>query len=74
MEDTEKYTEEISGQTYKNFIAYKEHKVKILIYNNSDKKSKDLTIILDDSFNDTTNMTNITNITNTTNLSNYIDN
>ena len=31
----------------KNFRTYKEHKVKILIYNNLDKISKDLAIILD---------------------------
>jgi hypothetical protein len=52
MDNDEKYIEECSGLTYKNFRAYKEQKVKILIYNNSDKISKDLAIILDDSFNE----------------------
>jgi len=42
MDDTDKYTEQSTGITYKNFRAYKEHKVKILIYNNLDKISKDL--------------------------------
>ena len=55
MDNDEKYIEECSGLTYKNFRAYKEQKVKILIYNNSDKISKDLAIILDDSFNDSHN-------------------
>jgi len=51
MDNNEKYIEKSSGITYKNFRAYKEHKVKILIYNNSDKISKDLAIVLDSSFN-----------------------
>jgi len=35
------------GITYPNFKSYNEHKVKILIYNNSDKINNDLTIIFD---------------------------
>ena len=42
MDNTDKYIEQSTGVTYKNFRAYKEHKVKILIYNNLDKISKDL--------------------------------
>jgi hypothetical protein len=50
MTHEDKYTEDIEGTTYKNFRTYKEHKVKILIYNNLDKISKDLAIILDKPF------------------------
>jgi hypothetical protein len=32
----------------KNFRKYKEHNIKILIYNNSDKNTQDLAIILGD--------------------------
>ena len=46
MDDESKYTDQTSGKTWKNFRAYKEHKVKILIYNNGDKITKDLAIIL----------------------------
>ena len=51
MNNEEKYTEIETGTIYKNFRAYKEHKIKILIYNNFDKISKDLTIILNEPFN-----------------------
>ena len=44
-EDT--YKDNIDGTTYPNFKSYNEHKVKILIYNNSDKINQDLTIIFD---------------------------
>jgi hypothetical protein len=50
MNDKTKYIED-NGISYKNFRAYKEHKVKILIYNNSDKISKDLAIILEEPLN-----------------------
>ena len=50
MTHDEKYTEDTEGTTYKNFRSYKEHRVKILIYNNLDKISKDLAIILDKPF------------------------
>jgi hypothetical protein len=50
MTHEDKYTEDIEGSTYKNFRTYKEHKVKIIIYNNLDKISKDLAIILDKPF------------------------
>ena len=49
MTHEDKYTEDTEGTTYKNFRSYKEHRVKILIYNNLDKISKDLAIILDKS-------------------------
>jgi hypothetical protein len=51
MTNEEKYTEDTENTTYKNFRTYKEHKVKILIYNNLDKISKNLAIILDKPFN-----------------------
>ena len=44
-EDT--YKDNIDGTTYPSFKSYNEHKVKILIYNNSDKINQDLTIIFD---------------------------
>ena len=50
IENNEKFIDEDSGITYKNYRAYREHKVKILIYNNSDKMTKDLAIVLDESF------------------------
>ena len=50
MTHEDKYTEDTEGTTYKNFRTYKEHRVKILIYNNLDKISKDLAIILDKPF------------------------
>ena len=50
MTDEEKYIEDSENTTYKNFRTYKEHKVKILIYNNMDKISQDLAIILDKPF------------------------
>ena len=50
MTNEDKYTENIEGTTYKNFRTYKEHRVKILIYNNMDKISQDLAIILDKPF------------------------
>ena len=50
MNDKTRYIED-NGISYKNFRAYKEHKVKILIYNNSDKISKDLAIILEEPLN-----------------------
>ena len=50
MTHEDKYIAELEGMTYKNFRTYKEHRVKILIYNNLDKLSKDLTIILDKPF------------------------
>jgi len=46
----DKYIEDSEGTIYKNFRSYKEHRVKILIYNNLDKISKDLAIILDKPF------------------------
>jgi hypothetical protein len=49
MDATDKFIDE-SGITYKNYRTYKEHKVKILIYNNTDKITQDLAIVLDDSF------------------------
>jgi hypothetical protein len=52
MTNEDKYIEDSEGTTYKNFRTYKEHRVKILIYNNTDKISKDLAIILDKPFND----------------------
>ena len=50
MTNEDKYTEDSEGTTYKNFRTFKEHRVKILIYNNIDKISKDLAIILEKSF------------------------
>jgi len=50
MIDEEKYIEDTENTTYKNFRSYKEHKVKILIYNNMDKISQDLAIILEKPF------------------------
>ena len=41
------YKDDTDGSTYPNFKSYNEHKVKILIYNNSDKINRDLTIIFD---------------------------
>ena len=40
-------TYDIDGTTYHNFKSYNEHKVKILIYNSSDKINQDLTIIFE---------------------------
>jgi hypothetical protein len=48
MDDESKYTDQASGKTWKNFRKYKEHNIKILIYNNSDKNTQDLAIILGD--------------------------
>ena len=53
MDKNEKYIERDTGVSYKTFRAYGEHRVKILIYNNADKISKDLTILLDNSKNNT---------------------
>ena len=50
MTNEDKYIESDTGITYKNYKSYKEYKVKILIYNNFDKISKDLTIVLDEPF------------------------
>jgi hypothetical protein len=50
MTNEDKYIENVEGTTYKNFRTYKEHRVKILIYNNMDKISQDLAIILDKPF------------------------
>jgi len=61
MDATDKFTDD-SGITYKNYRTYREHKVKILIYNNTDKITQDLAIVLDGSFED--NFNNQTNITN----------
>lgn len=52
MNDESKYVDQISGKTWKNFRTFKEHNVKILIYNNSDQNTKDLAIILGDTKND----------------------
>jgi len=41
------YKDDTDGAIYPNFKSYNEHKVKILIYNNSDKMYRDLTIIFD---------------------------
>jgi hypothetical protein len=38
---------DMDGSNYPNFRSYNEDKVKILIYNNSDKINRDLTIIFD---------------------------
>ena len=43
------YKDDTNGSIYPNFKSYNEHKVKILIYNNSDKINRDLTIIFDSS-------------------------
>jgi hypothetical protein len=51
MKKKEKYIEKDTEVIYKTFRAYSEHRVKILIYNNADKISKDLTILLDNSKN-----------------------
>lgn len=51
MTTDDKYISIENEKIYKNFRSYKEHKVKILIYNNLDKISKDLAIILDKPFN-----------------------
>ena len=61
MNDKTRYIED-NGISYKNFRAYKEHKVKILIYNNSDKISKDLAIILEEPLNINENNINENNI------------
>ena len=45
IKNDESYKDDIDGSIYSNFKSYNEHKVKILIYNNSDKINKDLTII-----------------------------
>jgi len=43
----DKYIDNTNDITYSNFKSYNEQKVKILIYNNSDKINRDLTIIFD---------------------------
>lgn len=50
MTTEDKYISMENDRSYKNFRTYKEYKVKILIYNNFDKISKDLAIILDKPF------------------------
>ena len=50
MTQEDKYVAMENEKSYKNFRSYKEHKVKILIYNNYDKISKDLAIIFDKPF------------------------
>ena len=52
IDDEEKHTDDVDGSTYSNFKSYKEQKVKILIYNNVDKISHDLAVILDNSQNE----------------------
>jgi hypothetical protein len=47
IKDEDTYKDNIDGTTYPSFKSYNEHKVKILIYNNSDKINQDLTIIFD---------------------------
>lgn len=47
-DDESKYTDQSSGKTWKNFRTFKEHNVKVLVYNNSDQNTKDLAIILGD--------------------------
>lgn len=47
IKDEDTYKDNIDGTTYSSFKSYNEHKVKILIYNNSDKINQDLTIIFD---------------------------
>ena len=37
IKDEDTYKDNIDGTTYSSFKSYNEHKVKILIYNNSDK-------------------------------------
>jgi hypothetical protein len=62
MDDTDKFIDD-SGITYKNYRTYREHKVKILIYNNTDKITQDLAIVLDGSFDDNfNNQTNLINL------------
>jgi hypothetical protein len=61
IEDNEKHTDDIDGITYTNFKSYKQQKVKILIYNNADKISCDLAVILDTNDNENEN-NNILNI------------
>ena len=84
MNDENKYIEESSGKIYKNFRAYKEHKVKILIYNNLDKITKDLAIILEDPIelnesnylNDLNDLNDLNNLNRSNDLNesiNYID-
>ena len=52
MEDDKKHTDDADGSTYLNFKSYKQQKVKILIYNNVDKISCDLAVILDNTVNE----------------------
>lgn len=52
MEDDKKHTDDVDGSTYSNFKSYKQQKVKILIYNNVDKISCDLAVILDNTVNE----------------------
>ena len=47
IKENDMYKDDTDGLTYPNFKSYNEHKVKILIYNNSDKINQDLTIIFD---------------------------
>jgi DNA-directed RNA polymerase subunit RPC12/RpoP len=47
IKEEDKPYKDIDGISYSNYRSYNENKVKILIYNNSDKISKDLTIVFD---------------------------
>jgi hypothetical protein len=47
IKEDDSYKDDIDGAIYSNFKSYNEHKVKILIYNSSDKINRDLTIIFD---------------------------
>ena len=49
LKDEESYKDYCDGTLYMNYRTYKEHKVKILIYNNSNKINRDLTIIYETS-------------------------
>jgi hypothetical protein len=47
IKEDNSYKDDTNGIIYPNFKSYNEQKVKILIYNNSDKINQDLTIIFD---------------------------
>ena len=47
LKEENSYKDDTDGFTYTNFKSYNENKVKILIYNNTDKINRDLTIIFD---------------------------
>ena len=51
-DENNKHIDEYDKITYPNFKSYKEQKVKILIYNNVDRISRDLAVILDNTSNE----------------------